>query len=595
MKDFPVIIGGIVVLALGIGGTIVADQFGVLPGLESQSPEQAEACPHTLPLETCPFCDKTLIEKKGECVEHGVPEALCYQCRTALIPAFKAKNDWCGGHSVPESQCYDCNPELLRSPSSHPEKLPGDLWTASSSQNQARSTRPPAIGCRTHTLKVNLKSTKIASQIGLEFSEVSRRAVSKTLNCNAELSYNERRFARLSPRVPAIVKAIHKDLGESVKKGEVVALLHSIDLAMAKTEFLKHIENVATAKQKLDQAKSTFDRRNKMELRLVAVDYLKSRELHEVANRNFTREQRLLESKATSAKDVLAAQAVALQAKASVRALGKKLVIFGLSPKALKALTWKNIESIEGRSTASAQPYLLAQMALRNSQADRDSARQKLESLGLTPRDIQRVIKHQDGSGELPIYAPFDGVLVERHAVIGESVKTGERLFSLADTRQMWAILDVEEEQIAQVKKGLPVILQVQGLKGQSVRGQITWIDTKIDDKTRVLRVRAEVDNTKGLLRANMFARARIQVRDEQLSMIVPRKAVQWDGCCNIVFLKRNERIFEPRKVQIAFQTGDYAVIDKGLLGEEIVVTTGSFLLKTEILKGNIGAGCCGD
>ncbi|MDF1663929.1 MAG: efflux RND transporter periplasmic adaptor subunit [Planctomycetota bacterium] len=595
MKDLPLILGGIVVLSLGVGGTFLADHYGLLPGLESQLDKPAEGCPHSLPLKTCPFCDESLIIKKGECVEHGVPEALCYLCRSALIPAFKANNDWCGGHSVPESQCYDCNPELLRSGSFEKERLTGDLWTASAEDGQARSKRPPAIGCRTHTLKVNLKSTRIAEQIGLAYSPVIVRAVSHTLVCNAEISYDKRRFARLSPRVPGIVKVIKKDLGETVKKGEVVAILYSIDLAMAKTSFLKFSENVKTAKLKLDQAKATFERWNQMELRLAAVEYLKAQELHDIARRNFEREEKLLKSKATSSQDVLSAQAKALRTSANVKALRKKLLIFGLTPEFLKLLNWNNINSIQGRSTTSAQPYLLAQMALRSAQADRDSARQRLESLGLIQADVQAVLTNQNVSGELPIYAPFSGVLVKRHAVVGESVKTGELLFSLADTSKMWAMLDIEEENMAQVKTGLPVILQVQGLKGVKVHGQLTWLDTQIDDKTRVLRARAEFDNSDGMLRANMFAQARILLRQEEKSMLVPRAAVQWEGCCNIVFVKLNDRVFEPRKVLLAFQKGNHAVIDKGLVGDEVIVTTGSFLLKTEILKGNIGAGCCGD
>ncbi len=51
--------------------------------------------------------------------------------------------------------------------------------------------------------------------------------------------------------------------------------------------------------------------------------------------------------------------------------------------------------------------------------------------------------------------------------------------------------------------------------------------------------------------------------------------------------------LFEPRKVQVGFETGRYVTIVHGLSEGDTVVTTGSFLLKTEILKGSIGAGCC--
>lgn len=56
----------------------------------------------------CPFCHKDLVAKRGECKEHGVPEALCWTCSPSLVAAYKAEGDWCGEHGVPESRCKLC-------------------------------------------------------------------------------------------------------------------------------------------------------------------------------------------------------------------------------------------------------------------------------------------------------------------------------------------------------------------------------------------------------------------------------------------------------------------------------------------------------
>jgi len=63
---------------------------------------------HQLAEADCPWCDKSLIERMGQCGGHGVPEALCSRCNAALIPGFKAEGDWCAGHGLPESQCKRC-------------------------------------------------------------------------------------------------------------------------------------------------------------------------------------------------------------------------------------------------------------------------------------------------------------------------------------------------------------------------------------------------------------------------------------------------------------------------------------------------------
>lgn len=595
MKSFLIFIGSLAVIGLGAGATILADHFKALPGLESPKLKDSSSCPHTLAAKECPFCDKTLIEKEGECGEHGVPEALCYQCRPALIEGFKAANDWCAGHDVPESQCYDCNPDLLRKSPNNGIKTPAGILALIAREEEPRSLRSPVIGCRTHTSIVRFKSPELAAKVGLDYATTTLRKVTKTLSCNAEISYDGRRYARLSPRAPAIVSEIKKDLGEQVKKGDLIAVLHSVDLAVTKTDFLKHKENVNTTKLKLQQAKETFQRMNRLELRLAAVEYLKGRELQVVARRNVEREQRLLKTNATSEKELLAAQAAVYKADATVKAFSKTLQLFGLSAARLKTLDWNGIETLNGRGTTSAQPYLEAQIALKRAQSDLNSSRRRLQLLGLTAKDIVLVEEHADSSADLPLYAPFAGILVERRAVIGEVVKPGDLLFALADTSKMWAMIDIAEEDVTKVRKGQPVILQAHALRGLSFQGQITWVSTTFDDKTRVIKARAEFDNSKGHLRADMFVRAQVHLGGEKPSLIVPKSAVQWEGCCNIVFVKLSDDEFEPRKVQLAFETGDYAVIAEGLEEDEIVVTTGSFLLKTEIQKGNIGAGCCGD
>ena len=103
----------LLLFALGAGGTYAAlyvERRG------SGAPEAAEGRAGTCVkhrLDACPFCDKSLVEKLGECGEHGVPESMCTRCNPALIPAFRATGDWCDEHGLPESQCRACNPDLV--------------------------------------------------------------------------------------------------------------------------------------------------------------------------------------------------------------------------------------------------------------------------------------------------------------------------------------------------------------------------------------------------------------------------------------------------------------------------------------------------
>ena len=114
-----------------------------------------------------------------------------------------------------------------------------------------------------------------------------------------------------------------------------------------------------------------------------------------------------------------------------------------------------------------------------------------------------------------------------------------------------------------------------------------------MDQRTRTLKVRAEIRNNDAILRPGMFGKSIIAIAKEENVPVVPKDAVQWEGCCNVVFVKQSDTIFRPRKVQLGYEADNAFVVNKGLDGGETIVTTGSFLLKTEILKGSIGAGCC--
>jgi cobalt-zinc-cadmium efflux system membrane fusion protein len=100
-----------------LAGTVTAS-LALLGACDSKSGEgaaqatSADACPHEIKAEKCPFCNPGLVESEGFCGEHGVAEALCAQCRPYLKAAFRTKGDWCEEHKLPESQCVECNPEL---------------------------------------------------------------------------------------------------------------------------------------------------------------------------------------------------------------------------------------------------------------------------------------------------------------------------------------------------------------------------------------------------------------------------------------------------------------------------------------------------
>ncbi len=242
---------------------------------------------------------------------------------------------------------------------------------------------------------------------------------------------------------------------------------------------------------------------------------------------------------------------------------------------------------------SAAKEDLEAEARLEESRLSLATARQKVKSLGLKKEEIESLSEEGQSDGLLAMRAPFSGIVVERSAVVGEAVDTMRPLFAIADTSRMWAILDVYENDLSLIRLGQPIVLTVGGVRGESFAGAITWISTQLDARTRTLKTRAQIENPDGRLRANMFGQAIVKLREGEERVIVPKAAVQWDGCCNLVFVRQSDQLFTPRKLRLGYAAEDAYEVLEGVEPGETIVTQGSFLLKTELLKGHIGAGCC--
>jgi len=201
----------------------------------------------------------------------------------------------------------------------------------------------------------------------------------------------------------------------------------------------------------------------------------------------------------------------------------------------------------------------------------------------------------------LPLVAPFDGVVIRQEITIGELVDVTQPSLEIADVRKMWISLDVRQEDAIRLALGQDVSFLPDG-SPLEVHSQLSWISTQTDEKTRTVEVRAIVDNplvespsggegAQRLLRQNTFGTGRISVRSKPDTLAVPSPAVQWDGGNYVVFVRKDERRFECRPVQIGTVTDEMTEIQGGLELGETIVTVGSHTLKSEMLRRRMAQG----
>ena len=236
--------------------------------------------------------------------------------------------------------------------------------------------------------------------------------------------------------------------------------------------------------------------------------------------------------------------------------------------------------------------------AMNQAEATLLDAEQRLRNFRFDDAGLVRILREKDTRPLLDVTTPLGGTVVFRHAVLGEAVEPTTKLYTVADVSTMWLWIHVFERDVPKVAPGQKVAFAVLSSGPDETPdvfdGEVTWVGTEVDETTRTTRVRAELPNPGGKLRANQFGKARIRVEEPHKALVVSKGAVQRHEGVDVVFLKQSESTYRPQRIKsTAMDRKDALEVVWGLKAGESVVTDGSFLLKTEIMKGSIGAGCC--
>jgi len=216
------------------------------------------------------------------------------------------------------------------------------------------------------------------------------------------------------------------------------------------------------------------------------------------------------------------------------------------------------------------------------------------EAAGLSESDIGEIENSRDFSNEFYLRSPASGILVERIAQLGELLEAGSAFAIIADPGSMWIEARLTEKQMKEIRIKDQLLFSSDGGGLDRAGGEIIWISRFLDPHTRTGTVRAAVVDRNHDLYAGEFGRAKIIRAKNTEVCLVPKDAVQWEGCCNVVFIMESPDRYRPRKVLLADGEGPYYQVTEGVRPGESVVVSGAFLLKTELKKSSIGAGCCG-
>lgn len=424
-------------------------------------------------------------------------------------------------------------------------------------------------------------SAEAAAEAGVTVANPGPGRITTSLDFPGEVIVDPDRLAHVSPRAAGSVLEVLSTLGSRVKAGEVLAIIESPELGTAKIEFLDALRALdiarfdherqktisANTRALLDLlAKEPTPERAREESADAVIGEDKSRLLTAYANLHLARKTRdreedLFRRKVSAEADLLASRN-AFDAAAAEYASARETVAYAHGVRLLDA-----------------------ERALRLAEATLQNRERHLHLLGVAESEIASVGEDADeGIARYRLRSPIDGVVVEKHLVLGESVDASTGVFVVADLSTVQVKFSVWPADLARVRTGMPVRFRVDGVEGLG-EGRVDYLSPLAREKTRTAEGRVHVPNQEGRWRPGLFGTVRVVIEEAEVPLALPSEAVVRHEGGDVVFVEEEERSYEARPVRIGRRDGERVEVLEGVEAGDKVVVKNAFILKAELGK----------
>ena len=254
-------------------------------------------------------------------------------------------------------------------------------------------------------------------------------------------------------------------------------------------------------------------------------NYLKARDAHSLAHKNFVRAQDLYAHHAIAERDLQAAESAEIQA-----------------------------------------------------QADQQAAEQSLKILGIPRPDT---LIENPTSPEVPVLAPITGEAVERLCSPGQVIQAGQtQCFTISNMSTVWVLANVYENQLAFVHVGDPVTIKTDAYP-DVFNGRISFMGAALDATSRTLQARIDTRNPAGRLKKDMYVTATVVAGKIENALLVPDAAVLRDAENEpFVYVATGQDQFARRPVKLGQSSDGKTQVVSGLQPGERVAGDGSLFLQ---------------
>lgn len=459
---------------------------------------------------------------------------------------------------------------------------------------------------------------------GLQLATATLGSSWDTVTMTGKVTVPPDRLVKISPRIEGKIVAAYGTVGDTVGRGQVVAVISSVELAEARAQYRKALATLAATRKNLQR-----------EMEIARLGAISVRPVEEARSEGLTAQGELSDAKSelSQAKSELTqAESELLQCKARLqraRELYADKIVSKQDVETAEAEYKRDSAAVEaaeskvsqaasriGKADAKteiAKQYLtreekvykgrvLDMRAVQSAKSEVASAQVEVQSAA----DRIRVLgANPGGSGEtIAIVSPISGRIISRNTNIGQMASPADAIFTIANQSQVWIEADVYEKDLARVRKGQTAEIRVDAYPNRVFGGKIDAVSDILSPESRTAKLRCIVPNAQGLLRGEMFARVSLVTGTRGECVLIPKQAVLDDAGAKIVYTPCMEcpedvkadtnacGAYDKLTVETGAVHGDRIEILKGVEPGTRVVTVGAYQLKTALGSGKLEAGC---
>ncbi|PZV04080.1 MAG: efflux RND transporter periplasmic adaptor subunit [Leptolyngbya sp.] len=398
-----------------------------------------------------------------------------------------------------------------------------------------------------------------AQRMGLKVQPVSRQQLAFGITATGQIESLPNQQVEVTTPIRGTVTQLLVQPGDQVSAGEAVAIMTSPELAELRTTALDRKSEAIASVQQATADLQLAQKNYKQQQRIAAAEVAQARSQLNFAQERFDKDRELAVSGAIPRRTFLESETKLAEAKASLTKSESRLEVSEAAAQLQRA--------------ESAVQVARSRMSL-----SQDTYRNRLRQLGAIANE----------NGTLTIAAPIAGTVADREITVGESGQdAGKKVMTIINGSSVQVSANIYEKDLDLIQTGQRVQMKVASLRDRTFQGRISVVGAVVEGATRVVPVKAQLDNPNGVLKPGMFAELEVLTdRTTVAVMAIPKTAVVETNDKKQVVFVQNGSAFQSTEVHLGRTSGDWVEVKSGLFDGDEIVTQRASQLYAQSLRG---------